>query len=67
MTEYPLECPDCGSDHLEDNGSSPHDPNLTMLCIECGHQWEPNDLEEDEDEDGPTRTQRFNRLVRRAR
>lgn len=35
-----LECQECGSESVCDNGASGVD--LTHLCTDCGHQWSPN-------------------------
>lgn len=38
------ECPECGNHDaakIEDNGARGED--LTMLCVECGAQWLPNE------------------------
>lgn len=47
-----MNCPDCGSKDLESNGEPPRSPNLTMLCLDCGNQWEPHDeVDPGDDED----------------
>ena len=35
-----LQCPDCESVKVSDNGLRGVD--LTFLCEDCGHQWSPN-------------------------
>jgi hypothetical protein len=40
-----MPCPNCGSsdERHEDNGCAPTAYNFTLLCLECGHQWSPNE------------------------
>ena len=38
-------CPDCGGHDIEDNGEADDHPDLTLLCMGCGNQWDPNDGE----------------------
>lgn len=35
-----IECPDCHSETVEDNGAQ--GVELTFLCTNCGYQWSPN-------------------------
>jgi hypothetical protein len=38
-------CPNCGSAHdrHEDNGCAKSSIDYTILCLDCGHQWSPNE------------------------
>lgn len=35
-------CPECGRRHCESNGEPRSSGQLVWLCLECSHQWEPN-------------------------
>lgn len=57
------QCPACANDDqslIESNGDDPRAMDFTLLCLGpdveneagdnvCGNQWEPNDMDEDED------------------
>ena len=38
-------CPECGSpkERHEDNGRAPTAYDYTILCLDCEHQWSPNE------------------------
>lgn len=38
-------CPNCGSAHdrHKDNGCAKTSIDYTILCLDCGHQWSPNE------------------------
>jgi len=40
--KLPKQCPECDGKEIQDNDCSPRDPDLTYLCVSCGHQWLAN-------------------------
>ena len=38
----PAACPECGGADLQDDDTAPSSHDHTLLCVGCGHQWNPN-------------------------